>query len=76
MTHPQAAAINGDAAIEALDAGTADRFAVDFRPGEDHFFLLALADRAFKDHVGQPVSLWSVIDVEQPDADKMLEGWG
>lgn len=76
VTHPHATAKNGDAAIEALDAGNADKFPVDFRPGDDHYFLLALADRPFKDHLGKPISLWSVIDVEQPDADKMLEGWG
>lgn len=76
VTHPQATAMNGDAAIEALNAGTAESFAVDFRPGEDHYFLLALADRDFRDYLGQPISLWSVIDVDQPDADKMLEGWG
>ncbi len=76
VTHPYATAKNGDAAIEALDAGMADHFAVDFRPGDDHYFLMALADRAFEDHLGKQISLWSLIDVEQPDADKMLEGWG
>jgi len=75
VTHPKATAINGDDAIKALDAGTAEDFAVDFRPGDDQFFLLALADKPFENYIGEQLSLWSLVDVEQPDTDRMLNGW-
>jgi len=75
VMHPQAIAINGQDAISALDAGTAEDFVVDLRPGDDQYFLLALADRPFEAHLGKGINLWSLIDVKQPDEDKMLEGW-
>ena len=31
-----------------------------------------LADNAITDYLGAPITLWSLIDIEQPDADKWL----
>ena len=70
VIHPRATAVNGD---EALDAGTADNFAVKLVPGDDHFFFLALANKPVTDYVNAPTTLWSLINIEQPDVDKWLE---
>jgi hypothetical protein len=43
---PGVAAINADEAIAALDAGTAAGFHVNYRPGGDPYFYLALANRS------------------------------
>ncbi|MGA5540786.1 hypothetical protein ACPCIR_02955 [Mycobacterium sp. NPDC051198] len=74
VIHPRATALNGDDALDALDAGDAESFAVRLRPGDDHYFLLALADKPVSDYFGKPVSLWGLVDIDQPDADKWLEG--
>lgn len=72
VIHPEATVLNGEDAIKALDDGAAENFAVDLVPGEDNYFFLALADNAITDYLGAPITLWSLIDIEQPDADKWL----
>ena len=65
--HPKATATNGEEAIAALDAGTATKFPVTFVPGDDHFFFVALANQPIEDYLGKRVTLWGLIDIEQPD---------
>jgi hypothetical protein len=43
---PSVAAINADEAIAALDAGTAAGLHLNYRPGGDPYFYLALANRS------------------------------
>lgn len=74
VVHPEATAINGEEAIAALDAREAANFPVKLRPGNGHYFYLALADRPIEDHYNKPVSLWSLVGIEQPDTAAMLEG--
>ena len=42
--HPQATAINGDESDRSSDAGDAEDFEVHFRPGDDPYFYLTLAN--------------------------------
>ncbi|WP_395307965.1 hypothetical protein V4U86_21635 [Mycobacterium sp. AMU20-3851] len=73
VIHPRATAVNGGDALEALDAGTAENFAVDLVPGDDHYFFLAMADKPVSEYLGAPITLWSLVDIEQPDVDKWLD---
>lgn len=66
VIHPRATAVNADAAIAALDAGCAAGFQVHYRPGEDPFFYLTLANRPRTDIPGKPTRLWGLIDINQP----------
>jgi hypothetical protein len=65
--HPSATAVNGDDAIAALDAGVAQGFQVEFRPGDDHYFYVTLADVPPDEAVRRAVSEWSLYGVDQPD---------
>ena len=67
--HPHATAINADDAIAAIDSGAAAGFLVDYRPGDDPFFYLALANRPPTDIPGKPTRLWGLIGINQPGTD-------
>jgi len=64
--HPHATVVNADAAIAALDTGTATGFQVDYRAGEDPYFYLALANRPPTEIPGKPTRLWGLIGINQP----------
>jgi hypothetical protein len=64
--HPRATAINAPEAIAALDAGTAEGFHVRYRPGDDPFFYLTLANQPATDIPGKHVRLWGLIGIDQP----------
>ena len=64
--HPRATAINADAAIAALDAGDAEGFHVQFRPGDDPYFYVTLADVSPDEAVRRSVSEWTLYGVGQP----------
>ncbi len=40
-----------------------------YRPGDDPFFFLALANRPATDIPGKQVRLWGLIDIDQPGVD-------
>jgi hypothetical protein len=71
--HPRATATNAEEALAALDAGTAEGFHVRYRPGEDPFFYLALANRPATDVPGKRVRLWGLIGIDQPGVDSAAE---
>lgn len=64
--HPQATAINGEKAIAALDAGEAQGFHVHFRPGDDPFFYLTLADVPPDKVHTRLLAQWTLHGVDQP----------
>lgn len=64
--HPQATAINGDEAIAALDSGQGEGFEVRFRPGDDPYFYLTLANQPPKEISQRYLALWSLHGVDQP----------
>lgn len=64
--HPQVTAINGDEAIAALDAGRADGFQVRFRPGNDPYFYLTLANEPPEQIPRRNLAQWSLSGVKQP----------
>ena len=74
--HPQATAINGDEAIAALDAGDAEGFEVHFRPGEDPYFYLTLANAPPEEIMRRNLAQWTLSGVDQPgiaDDDESFE---
>jgi len=64
--HTQATAINGDEAIAALDAGNAKGFEVHFRPGDDPYFYLTLANESPDQVVRRHLAQWTLWGVDQP----------
>ncbi|OBB73657.1 hypothetical protein [Mycobacterium sp. 852014-52144_SCH5372336] len=64
--HTQATAINGDEAIAALDAGNAEGFEVRFRPGDDPYFYLTLANDSPDQVVRRNLAQWTLWGVDQP----------
>ncbi|WP_198966099.1 hypothetical protein [Mycobacterium shottsii] len=64
--HPAATAINVDAALAALDAGQANGFSVDFRPGDDPYFYLTLADVPRQEIAGRYLAQWTLTGIQQP----------
>jgi hypothetical protein len=66
--HPAATAINADEAIAALDAGAAQGFQVHFRPGDDPYFYLTLADVSPDEAVRRSLAQWTLYGVDQPGA--------
>lgn len=66
VVHPQATAINGDEAISALDAGDADGFEVHFRPGDDPYFYLTLANEPPEEILHRSLAQWTLWGVDQP----------
>ncbi|MCV7384401.1 hypothetical protein [Mycolicibacter longobardus] len=64
--HPQATAINGNEAVAALDSGQAEGFEVRFRPGDDPYFYLTLANRSREEISQRYLALWSLHGVDQP----------
>lgn len=64
--HTQATAINADEAIAALDASNAEGFEVHFRPGDDPYFYLTLANESPEQVVGRHLAQWSLWGVDQP----------
>lgn len=72
VVHPQATAINADEAIAALDADEAEGFEVDFRPGDDPYFYLSLANVPPDEVLLRSLAQWTLSGVDQPgvpDAD-------
>lgn len=77
VLHPSATAINADEAVAALDTGEAGGFQVHFRPGDDPYFYLTLADAPPDEVVRRAVSEWTLYGVDQPgvsDADSDAAG--
>lgn len=66
--HPQATAVNAQEAIETIDAGNWEGFQVHFRPGDDPFFYIALADVEPAEIRSKRVAWWSLFGVDQPSA--------
>ncbi len=64
--HPQATAINGHEAIAALDAGHAEGFQVHFRPGDDPYFYLTLANEPPEKIPSRYLAQWTLPGVDQP----------
>lgn len=64
--HPRAVATNGEEAIAALDAGAGEGFNVHFRPGDDPYFYLTLADVSRDEANRRPVAQWTLYGVDQP----------
>jgi hypothetical protein len=64
--HPRAIATNGAEAIAALDAGNAQDFQVRFRPGDDTFFYLTLANEAPREVLNRSLAQWTLHGVDQP----------
>lgn len=64
--HPAATAINADEAIAALDAGEAQDFEVHFRPGDDPYFYLTLADAPPREVMRRSLAQWTLCGVDQP----------
>jgi hypothetical protein len=71
--HPRATAVNAEEAIAALDGGTSEGFQVRYRPGDDPYFYLALANRPATDIPGKQVRLWGLIGINQPGIDPASE---
>lgn len=72
LVHPAATAINADEAIAALDAGQAEGFEVLFRPGDEPYFYLTLADVQEDEVLRRSLAQWTLTGIEQPgvpDAD-------
>ncbi|MDM3974745.1 hypothetical protein QRB36_11255 [Mycobacterium marseillense] len=64
--HTQSIALNGDEAIAALDAGNAEGFEVHFRPGDDPYFYLTLANEPPGDVLRRHLAQWTLWGVDQP----------
>ncbi|WP_304116024.1 hypothetical protein [Mycolicibacterium bacteremicum] len=64
--HTQATAVNGDEAIAALDSGSAEGFEVHFRPGDDPYFYLTLANESPAQVLRRQLAQWTLWGVEQP----------
>jgi len=64
--HSAATAVNADDAVEARKSGKGKGFRVNYRPSDDPFFYLALADGATSELLGNRVALWSLVGVDQP----------
>ncbi|KQH80023.1 hypothetical protein AO501_33920 [Mycobacterium gordonae] len=64
--HTAATAINAEEAIEALEAGRGKGFRVTYRPGDDPFFYVALADGPVSELGGKKIALWSLVGIDQP----------
>lgn len=67
VAHPQAIAVNGAAAIAALESAEAEGFLVEFRPGEDEYFYVTLADVPSDQAERRSVSEWSLHGITQPN---------
>ena len=61
--HPAATTINADEAIAALDAGAAQGFQVHFRPGDDPYFYLTLADVSPDEAVRRSLAQWTYTEL-------------
>ncbi|ETT27859.1 hypothetical protein RR21198_1499 [Rhodococcus rhodochrous ATCC 21198] len=70
--HPRATALNGEEAIEALEAGQGQGFQVHLRPGDDPYFYLAMP-RQMNDPTAPmtewTLAEWSLPGITQPGAD-------
>jgi hypothetical protein len=64
--HTQATAINGNEAIAALDAANAEGFEVHFRPGDDPYFYLTLANEPPEQVLSRHLAQWTLWGVDQP----------
>ena len=64
--HTQATAINGDEAIAALDAANAEGFEVHFRPGDDPYFYLTLANGTPEQVLTRHLAQWTLYGIDQP----------
>lgn len=64
--HKQATPINGDEAIAALEAGNAEGFEVHFRPGDDPYFYLTLANESPDQVLRRQIAQWTLRGVDQP----------
>ncbi|BBY28880.1 hypothetical protein MSEDJ_29760 [Mycolicibacterium sediminis] len=64
--HTQATAINGDEAIANLDAGNAEGFEVHFRPGDDPYFFITLANDSPDNVLRRHLAQWTLWGVDQP----------
>lgn len=64
--HPAATPINGEDAIDALNVGEAHNFEVHFRPGDDPYFYLTLANAPPPEVTRRSIALWSLYGVDQP----------
>ncbi|WP_261879681.1 hypothetical protein [Mycobacterium marinum] len=64
--HTQSIAINGAEAIAALDAGNAEGFEVHFRPGDEPFFYLTLANETPDKVLNRHIAQWTLWGVDQP----------
>ncbi|MBW1599495.1 hypothetical protein [Streptomyces sp. JJ38] len=56
FSHPRAEAVNSGQALEALDAGTAEGFGVEFRPADGEHFRVRLGSSP-KDQPPTPLNL-------------------
>lgn len=72
VVHPAATANNAAEALAALDASEAQGFSVEFRPGDDPYFYLTLADVPRHEVTRRYLAQWTLTGIEQPgipDAD-------
>lgn len=64
--HPQAIVTNGEEAFAALDAGEAQGFHVHFRPGDNPYFYLTLADVSRDEARRRSIAEWTLFGIDQP----------
>ena len=62
--HPRATAVNGDEAIDALEAGQGEGFQVHLRPGSDPYFYLAMPRQM--NNPTAPITEWTLAEWSLP----------
>lgn len=74
--HPAATAVNVDEALAALEAGEADGFEVELRPGDDPYFNLTLANAPSAEVMRRSLAQWTLWGIDQtgvPDGNWSLQ---
>lgn len=72
ILHPRAHAVNGAAAVAAIEASCADGFEVQFTPGDDPFFYVASLDpdAATRAADNRTFTAWGLPGIDEPWLDR------
>lgn len=72
--HPNARAINGDEAREALNSGTAKGFKLRLAPGDDQYFYVFMPDK-LRNRQQPDTACWSLPGIDQPGVNTDDSEW-